>query len=629
MNHYFKEMIVLFVLLYINPVYAQSEYSDNKLSDTEIAKDIVGVWVEQFAKSNYSAIRFSNTWVFNVDGTVTTKSVAKGLKERLVGYPVYMDVNQDYTPSKWQIDSNMIVFTNIPLRHLNLKVSNPDLSEFNTREQQQIRAAIPDFERKSTRALQLDWEKGVGRKARYLIRYYSKNRMIVRDLDNINKTIVFIRNVKGYLDSKITKKTGTLNGHDYVDLGLPSGTLWATCNVGAADYIKNGSHFAFGETMTKQNYSEGTYKFYFKQNGQYNLKKYCSSLKYTTSYDYVDGKDKLDLGDDVAHVKWGGDWHLPTKENLEELMNECKWEPLNDGVILTGPNGNSIFLPAAGWMTGVERRENDGIGYYLSQNATESAGAWILDIKEKKMMAGEPYIGNSVRPVNTSKVAETKQRMLEETRKAEEAKKAEEARKAEEAKKVEEIRKAKEEAEKARKAEQFFRENQDYLRNLSIEKQKSAVNAYIMGVELVDLGLSVRWANMNIGANRPEDKGDFFSWGEVEPTPGREDTDYKPLVPYDAEFLDEHSDPATVKLGVGFHTPTVKQWKELKKKCKRRLSDDRKCVIFIGPNGNSITFPFYTYWSNQRAKSWYIMDYGTDDMTSIYNACLPIRPVLE
>ena len=229
-----------------------------------------------------------------------------------------------------------------------------------------------------------------------------------------------------------------------------------------------------------------------------------------------------------------------------------------------------------------------------------------------------------------------RQKEAEEARKAEELRKAEEARKAEaerkakeEAKKAEEERKAKEEAEKARKMEEYAIRHQEYLQSLSPEKQESVMNAYTMGVELVDLGLSVRWANMNLGANSPEEIGDRFSWGEIEPTQEREDRNYRPVAPDNVDFLDENSDPATVKLGIGFHTPTVQQWKELKKKCKKQISKDQEFVTFIGPNGNSITIPFFTYWSNQRYESWEVLEYRTGGMFGGVTSCRPIRPVME
>ena len=231
--------------------------------------------------------------------------------------------------------------------------------------------------------------------------YYSKNMMALKLSDDEPRQI-FVRNLKGYLDTEVTKRNGTVNGHDYVDMGLPSGTLWATCNIGASTYDQRGTHFAFGETMPKIKYNEDSYKFYFKEDGRYNLKKYCSSLKFTTSYDFVDGKDKLDLADDVASLKWGSDWRLPTNEELEELIKECDWEKFNDGVIITGPNGNSIFLPAAGWR-GDKLFEDLCGGNYLSNCVTKNSGVFVLDIKKGIIDDCKMFLGYSIRPVLSTK----------------------------------------------------------------------------------------------------------------------------------------------------------------------------------------------------------------------------------
>lgn len=137
---------------------------------------------------------------------------------------------------------------------------------------------------------------------------------------------------------------GTHNGHEYVNLDLPSGILWATCNVGAENSEDIGDSYAWGETETKESYSSDNYK-------------YLSSGKYTkytlgdsSSYNGLnDGKRVLEPEDDVAHVLWGGNWRMPTYEEANELIVQCTWTwtTLNGrrGYIVTGRNGNFIFLP--------------------------------------------------------------------------------------------------------------------------------------------------------------------------------------------------------------------------------------------------------------------------------------------
>ena len=157
-----------------------------------------------------------------------------------------------------------------------------------------------------------------------------------------------------------SKKNGKINGHEYVDLGLPSGLKWATCNVGASSPEEYGGYYAWGETEEKSNYDYGTYKWHDGSNDS----KYCAD----SSNGVVDNKTTLDPQDDVAHVKWGGSWRMPTLEEQEELLNNCSWECITQngvkGFLVTGPNGNSIFLPAAGCRYGTELRDSGSEGDY-------------------------------------------------------------------------------------------------------------------------------------------------------------------------------------------------------------------------------------------------------------------------
>ena len=126
----------------------------------------------------------------------------------------------------------------------------------------------------------------------------------------------------------------TINGYEYVDLGLPSGLKWATCNVGASSPEEYGDYYAWGEVETKSEYTIDNSKTYGKS---------MSDISGNSTYD-------------VARAKWGGSWRLPTKKELEELESKCtwKWTTQNgmEGYKVTGPNGNSIFLPAAGCRDG-------------------------------------------------------------------------------------------------------------------------------------------------------------------------------------------------------------------------------------------------------------------------------------
>lgn len=131
------------------------------------------------------------------------------------------------------------------------------------------------------------------------------------------------------------------NGHEYVDLGLPSGTLWATCNVGASNPYARGNLYAWGETEPKSEYTWANYKFNPSGDGQT-----------FTKYNSTDGLIILELEDDAARVNWGGDWRTPTLEQTTELLNNTQSEhiKLNEtwGRMFTGQNGNSMFLPYSG-----------------------------------------------------------------------------------------------------------------------------------------------------------------------------------------------------------------------------------------------------------------------------------------
>ena len=139
-----------------------------------------------------------------------------------------------------------------------------------------------------------------------------------------------------------------LDKHAYVDLGLS--VLWAATNVGAEEPEQYGDYYAWGETETKDDY---TWENHIWCNGSdTSLTKYCTSATYGAN-GFTDGKTELYMEDDVAHVKWGGEWRMPSKIEAQELIDYCTWERITiNGIIgrkVTGPNGNSIFLPEAGY----------------------------------------------------------------------------------------------------------------------------------------------------------------------------------------------------------------------------------------------------------------------------------------
>ena len=197
-----------------------------------------------------------------------------------------------------------------------------------------------------------------------------------------------------------------------VHLGLPSGVKWATCNVGANSPEEYGGYYAWAETKEKKNYTWDTYEYQELYYGERVMTKYSGP----TSYGPIggvpgDGKEILDSHDDVASVEWGSNWRMPTYAEMEELMSECSWEwtSLNgvNGYNVIGPNGNSIFLPAAGYRSGQGiNGKGEEIAYWTSslfrwgvKYAYYGNGDYTTDYTPSSFPNKYRYFGMSVRPV--------------------------------------------------------------------------------------------------------------------------------------------------------------------------------------------------------------------------------------
>jgi len=145
-------------------------------------------------------------------------------------------------------------------------------------------------------------------------------------------------------DTTDNLESSDTSDYEAVDLGLS--VKWASCNVGATVPEEYGGYYAWGETEEKTDCSWTTYKWC--NGSEYSMTKYCTDSHWGT----VDNKITLDPEDDVAHVKWGGGWRMPTLSEIQELCNDCSWEWTSvngvNGYKVIGTNGNSIFLPAAG-----------------------------------------------------------------------------------------------------------------------------------------------------------------------------------------------------------------------------------------------------------------------------------------
>ena len=176
-----------------------------------------------------------------------------------------------------------------------------------------------------------------------------------------------------------------VNGYAAVDLGLS--VKWATCNIGADSPEDYGNYYAWGETETKDEYTSS------------------NSVTYGVEMSNISGKTKYD----AATANWGDSWRMTTHDEMSELINSCTWRLKYEngvkGYLVTGSNGNSIFLPATGYRDGTSRYEAGSTGNYWSSTPVTSGRnktAWYLFFSSSGLTgAGDTrYFGYTVRPVS-------------------------------------------------------------------------------------------------------------------------------------------------------------------------------------------------------------------------------------
>ena len=187
-------------------------------------------------------------------------------------------------------------------------------------------------------------------------------------------------------DSAITPQTNKINGHEYVDLGLPSGLKWATCNVGASKPEEYGNYYAWGETAPKTEYT------------------YENSITYGEEMNDISGNPQYD----AARANWGGSWRMPRENEMEELHAYCEWEWTQkngvNGCKVIGRNGKSIFLPAAGCRDGSSLSDAGSLGEYWSSTPCDEDGdryAYCIEFDSDGQYMDGFFrgLGQSVRPV--------------------------------------------------------------------------------------------------------------------------------------------------------------------------------------------------------------------------------------
>ncbi len=336
---------------------------------------------------------------------------------------------------------------------------------------------------------------------------------------------------------------GTHNGHEYVDLGLS--VKWATCNVGANTPEEYGNYYAWGETSPKSSYDEDNCKTWKRSMGD------------------IGGDPEYD----AARANWGSNWRLPTDPEFEELINNCdsEWTTQNGvaGMRFTSKrNGNNIFFPAAGWCYCDSPTDDAGEeGEYWSSTAFEfdtevACGLNFSSEDGAATLVNDRFEGRCVRPVFAAKSAPAKA-------------------KAAEAPKAGTIR-----------TEEMFQRTVDPVLGTHI------------GHEWVDLGLSVKWATCNVGANTPEEYGNYYAWGETSPKSSYDEDNCKTLAKFKILGISigckPFDDAARANRGGNWRLPTMAECDELVNNCDYEWTTQNGVAgmrFTSKRNGNNIFFP--------------------------------------
>lgn len=460
---------------------------------------------------------------------------------------------------------------------------------------------------------------------------------VERNLYDSNYTLLMNDNEVVAPDStESISQTGTLGGHGYVDLGLPSGLLWATMNVGASAPEDYGDYFAWGEIKAKSNYSWNTYSWC---NGSENtLTKYDTSSSYGT----VDNKTVLDPADDAACKNWGENWRIPTDEEWAELHERCIWtwtirKGANVYKVTSKKNGNSIYLPAAGVCVGADQDYLGSAGFYWSSllYTNRPSQAWIVGFESSTDMESgncDRFCGLSVRPVSgenpsaptfflstyemtlfapggtdtiyvTSnqawKVSENDEWLtlspISGTGDATIIVKAE----------------ANTSVESRAGTLTFSVGDKTY--RVSVMQNADEKEGEINGHAYVDLDLpsGLLWATMNVGATSPDDYGDYVAWGETKAKSNYTWDTYtwgngfaNTLTKYSDDsyygtmdnmtVLDPSDDAAAVNWGDVWRMPTDEEWTELRENCSwtwTKLNYREGYMVTSKANGYSIFLP--------------------------------------
>ena len=472
------------------------------------------------------------------------------------------------------------------------------------------------------------------------------------EVGEFNGNVTFLNPLLDGGQSVIPVKAKVFSGHEYVDLGLPSGTLWATCNIGATSPEGYGDYFAWGETEPKNAYTWYNYKWC--DGGSYSITKYCTKSEYGT----VDGKTELDPEDDAASVNWGPSWCMPTETQRNELSQECTWQwtQMNgvNGFLVTGRNGNTLFLPAGGYCNDYSSSGKGYFGYYWTRtlSSSNSSGAytmylyqddwdtWVsfsrnrghsvravrvetnipeLYIEQHILDMGWMTIGNTCTGILTIVNNSNESKTVAATADAPFAFKQGNGSASSITVVVPGNSRVMVTVMFAATSLGEFSGNVTF-QSPAFDGGQNVVQAFARTISsdyieqgYVDLGLpsGLLWATTNVGASSPEEYGDYFAWGETEPKEIYSWETYKwcngsdhMLTKYCTEseygtvdgktVLDPEDDAASVNLGSLWRMPTNSQFSELRVKCNwnRTTINGVKCHVVTGPNGNKLFLPY-------------------------------------
>ena len=424
----------------------------------------------------------------------------------------------------------------------------------------------------------------------------------------------------GLLAQFDTSQNGGGGSHDYVDLGLPSGTLWATCNVGANTPEEYGDYFAWAETVPKDYYYWTNLK-YCIYNTYATFTKYC----FNSTYGYNGFTDNLTIlqpEDDAVTVNWGAGWRMPTKEEWTELYQNTThiWTTQNgvNGRLFTAPNGNSIFLPAAGerFLSNFYFEPGSSGWYWSSSLSTENPGnALVFDFTSSSCCTNQDgrEVGSSVRPVRsaspsgqspqvttsevtsfTSSTATCGGEVVSEGGTAVTERGVCWSTNHNPTLSTNHASAGAGMGAFVVNATGLMQGTTYYVRAYATNANGTAYGNEVSFTtsgggsgnhEYVDLGLpsGTLWATCNVGANVPEEYGDYFAWGETQTKDYYDwstyqycDGSYNMLTKYcnmsnhgyngftdDLTILLPEDDAATVNWGNGWRMPTKEEWEEL------------------------------------------------------------------